>query len=221
MAVGDIYELTDVQKLFDQQVLNVYFYQQVTAVIPISPTPNVAAVMADEFANSALFTAIRSVQSTALEHQGIYVRNLFDSSDQYDLLGSWFGTSGGAAAITTTFDAVGFRENSNNGSVRDGAKRLAGLEDGTQTDGVIVGAGTLTALAGIANEMEASIFAGVILPIATWEPVVVKRVRSGTPGNYEYRLPENSGELIFGKIIEVLFNVLITSQVSRKVGVGD
>lgn len=220
MSVGDVYEIVDVQTLKGQQVLNVYTYLQFGAVVPVPPTPNIAAVLAVAFSEHDVFLNALGLQSTEVEHTAIKVRNLFDVSDQYDLIGSWLGENGTAGGIQTTFDAIGFLEGIDNGAVRPGHKRLAGIPDANADDGVITNAGELSTAAAYANAASTNIQAGSILPVDTWSPVVVKRVRSGTPGNYEYRFPNNSGELIFGTILEVAFNALLTSQVSRKIGRG-
>lgn len=220
MSVGDVYELVDVQTLKGQEVLNVYQYQQIGAVVPLDPTPNIAAVLAYEYSVGPLLGSLRSVQSPELEHTAIRVRNLFDGSDVYDLVGSWPGASGGAPAIDSTFNAVGFVESLNNGLVKPGHKRYAGLTDDVQTDGVITGSGALGVLATMGTELGQNIQVGLIIRTDGFEPGVCKRIRSGVAGDYHYRFPTSSGELVWGKIIEAAFNILITSQVSRKIGVG-
>lgn len=220
MGVGDVYELVDVQTLAGQEVLNVYQYQQIGAVVPISPTPNTAAVLAYEFTQADVFGCIRGNQSPELEHTAIRVRNLFDGSDVYDLVGSWPGLSGGDPSIDTTFNALGFIETLDNGLVRPGHKRYAGLCDDAQEDGVFTSSGGLTLAAACAVALAQNIQVGLIIRTDGFEPGVCKRVRSGTPGDYEYRFPSSTGELVWGKIIEAAFRVLLTSQVSRKIGVG-
>jgi hypothetical protein len=220
MGVGDVYELVDVQDLYGQEVLNTYTYQQTAAVIPVSPTPNVAAVFASQWSDQILPT-IAAMQVGDLVHNEIRVRNLFNDDDAYSLLISLPGSRSPASADTgPSFEAVGFAEEPSSGAVKQGAKRIAGIYGGISLDGVITNTTDLPLIDAVADILKLNVTAGTLIPLDSWSPIIVKRVRSGTSPNYEYRLPENSGELVFGFIIEVIFNLLVTTQVSRKVGRG-
>jgi hypothetical protein len=52
--------------------------------------------------------------------------------------------------------------------------------------------------------------------IPTFLPIIVKRILDGT----QYRLPANAGELVYGTVTDAVYNPLITTQTSRKIGVG-
>lgn len=218
MAVNDIYMITDQQRLYGQQVLNVYFYTQSVAFSPTAPT--IAENLASAFLGQVI-PDILAVQTGDLVHTGIVVRNLFNASDQFELPISLPGTDAGAASDTISgFEAIGFELAGSNAAVRNGQKRIAGLAGSAVTDGVITSAGHITLLNTLCAALEDPILDPTTMTVDTWFPCVVKRVRSGAPGSYEYRLPENLAESVISLVVDVLFDVIITSQVSRKIGIG-
>jgi hypothetical protein len=105
-------------------------------------------------------------------------------------------------------------------AVRRGAKRVAGVPDVWEASGTIYDPDGVAAGTALAEAMGRPVQVGLLLPSDVFFPVLVKRVRSGISGAYEYRLPESSGETVKTRIINVLFKILTTSQVSRKIGVG-
>lgn len=216
MAVNDIYEVTDVQTLNSQQVLNVYFYEQRAAFVPLAGST--AQALADEWVESVL-PAILACQTTDLVHVEVRVRNLFDASDAGIAVAGATGVIIDAAGTLPPFNAFGFQLNTDNAGIRPGSKRLAGVAEFAQNDGV-PDAAILVTLNTAADTMAEPITGGLIIEDDIMFPVVVQRVRTGVPGAYEYRLPETSGEATVGLIIETLVKMLITSQISRKVGVG-
>lgn len=216
MAVGDVYEVIDVQSLYEQQVLNVYFYQQQAAFIPLAGS--VAQALAEEF-EATVVSQIINVQSEDLAHVEVQVRNLFDPTDTGIAVSGQIGLQSSVGGTLPGFNAFGLQLNTDNAAVRPGAKRIAGLPESETGDG-IPSVAMVAALDDLADVLAAPITGGLIVMDDIMFPVVVQRVRSGTAGNYTYRLPENSGELVLGVVLEILVKLLITSQISRKVGVG-
>nr|CRY96414.1 hypothetical protein [uncultured prokaryote] len=217
MASGDIYEVTDVQTWGGQQFLNVYFYEQRTAFAPIGITT--AQALADEWSDTVL-PAILPTQGSDLLHVQTVVRNLFDDTDAGISITGLAGTDAAAeGGSMPAFNAWGLTLNTDNAGIRPGSKRIGGLIEEAQQGGVPT-ASAITALNAAADAIGAPIEGGLIISDDVMFPVVVKRVREGTEGNYTYRLPETSGEAVVGTIIEVLVRLLVTSQVTRKIGVG-
>lgn len=216
MAVGDVYEVIDVQTLQDQEILNVYFYRQEGAFVPLSGT--IAQALADEFVETVL-PDLANPQTVELLHTEVRVRNLFDPIDQGTAVAGVNGGRADSPDFLPSFNAWGFTLNHDNASVRPGGKRIAGVAEATQDDGIPNGTG-VSSLNVAAAAMAAPITGGLIITDDIMFPVVVQRVREGAPGSYTYRLPENSGELVFGQVIEALVKLFVTSQISRKVGVG-
>lgn len=129
MAIGDIYELIDIQILAGQQVLNVYHYKQLAD--PTIGTP-IAAL------EGAFYTFIQSLampaQSTSLAHLGYRVTNL-DNPDEFDVLVST-ETGQVAGDCLPPFCAWAFRLNRATRSVRNGQKRVGGVPEAFQVNGV-------------------------------------------------------------------------------------
>jgi hypothetical protein len=215
MATGDVYEVIDVQTQEGQQILNVYFYYQALPLVPLSGT--IAQALAEDWAD-LFIPLLVDFQVDTLVHEEVRCRNLFDEDDVGITITGDAGSNETSEALPT-FLAVGMKFNHDKPSVRPGGKRLPGLYEVIQDEGVIV-AGAVGKLDDLAEALAEPLPAGILIPVDTMYPCVVKRVREGDPGEYEYRLPEATGELIFGTVIEVLWDLLITSQVSRKIGVG-
>lgn len=216
MAVGDVYEVIDVQDLFGQEVQNVYFYLQEAAFIPLAGS--IAQALAEEFVEEFI-PLIALTQAVNIMHVEVRVRNLFDPTDAGIAVTGVIGEQADTGGILPSFNAWGLQFNTDNASVRPGAKRIAGIAEINQNNGVPT-PGMIDALNDLGDALAAPITGGLIIEDDIMFPVVVKRVRSGTSGNYEYRLPETSGELVFGRIIETLVKLLVTSQITRKIGVG-
>lgn len=207
MAFGDTYELIDVQTLAGQEILNVYFYRQNN--LAVSP---VAQDLIDSYIGQVL-PDIVATQTDNLLHTEIRVRNLFDASDSAS---DSISVPGGRPVgdYVSTFNAIGFALDQDNGAIKNGAKRYAGYHESDSEDGVITDPAMTALLVTLGAAITGTLDYGII---ATWLPIIVKRLLV-SPG--VYRLPENSGEQVYGSIIDAVFNPLVTSQVSRKIGVG-
>jgi hypothetical protein len=207
MAFGDTYELVDVQDLAGQEVLNVYFYRQNN--LAVAPT---AQDMIDSFVGQVL-PSIVATQTNNILHTEIRCRNLFDAADNAVDAISVPG-SRAVGDYVSTFNAVGFTLDQDNGAVKNGAKRFAGYHESDTADGVITDAAMIALLTTLSGALTGTLDFGII---ATWLPIIVKRllVYQGV-----YRLPANQGEQVYGSIVDAIFNPLVTSQVSRKIGVG-
>lgn len=215
VTVGSLYELTDVQTQDGQEVLNVYFYELGDLFATDDPTP--AQVLADNWVDQKL-DAIRNIQTSALNHSEIRVRNLFNTADSYTKAISLPGLDDEDA--DSNFDAMGFVLQGATTAVRKGAKRLGGLLDRYNTAGVMDDPALVATLDAASAAIQSPVQVGLIIMSDVFYPTLVKRVRSGVAGAYEYRLPTNAGEGVSTRIINVLWNALITSQVSRKIGIG-
>lgn len=215
---GDVYEITVVQDLKGQEVLNIYFYE--VTEIWIDTNPTFAQALVEDFVENTL-PDILAISTGDLTVSLVKGRNLFNEADSYSLPVSLEGTLYDASADTqTTFNAVGFTLGGETTAVKAGAKRFAGVADAVAVDGVITDGTMLTNCAGASTALERALQVGFLIGSDVAIPVIVKRVRTGTPGNYEYRLPATQAESVQTRIINALFSVLVTSQVSRKIGIG-
>lgn len=207
-AVGDIYQIVDVSVLNGQECLNVFFYRRTAEVLVGNPAQQVA----DTY-DASMLSAILPIQSGYVLHTEIRVQNLFDPSDQYTKVISEAGTW--PVVDDNPFNAIGFRLQQDNGDIRNGAKRFAGTADDMSSQGVIDNTDLITALLVTGGALIAGLDIGIVADAIV--PVIVKRILDGG----HYRLPENSGEAVYGNVVGALYNTDITSQVSRKIGRGE
>jgi hypothetical protein len=144
---------------------------------------------------------------------------LFDDTDAASFAPNAVGSLG-ALETLPPFVAIPFTLLGENPAVKNGAKRIVGVPEGPTSDGILDGAGYIGDCEALGDGMAAAITAGAVIPTDTWAPTIVKRVRSGTAGDYEYRLPENIGETVLSRIAGTLLDLVLSSQVSRKFGRG-
>lgn len=207
MAFGDTYELVDESEMAGQQVLNVYFYRQNNLAVTVT-----AQDLIDSYVGQVL-PDLCATQVDNVLHTKIRCRNLFDASDNAEMAISEPGTRA-IGEYASTFNAIGFELDQDNGAIRNGAKRYAGFAESDVADGVVSDPAFVALLTTLAAAITGTLDFGIL---ATWLPIIVKRILV-SPG--EYRLPANQGEQVYGSITDAIFNPLVTSQVSRKIGVG-
>lgn len=210
-ASGDIFEVIDEQKLYGQTILNVYFYKQAAVVL----TGDVPQQIADTFETNVI-PAVAALQTGDILHTAIHVRNLFNPAENTTSLISIPGSKYAAAADTApSFNSLGMRLKQDNGAIKNGSKRYSAFSVNDATDGVVTDATLITNLLALGAELitgqPIGIIANAILPI------IVKRILDSG----EYRLPATSGEAVIGNVTDALYNAQVTSQTSRKVGVGE
>ena len=206
-SVGDVYEVVDHSLQEGQEVLNVYFYLLETPVVGNAAEMAVASYIAE------VLPDVLNVQSPNVVHTEVSARNLFNVSETWSELISEDGNNPGDAL--PIFNAVAYRLIGDNSAVRDGQKRYAGLYEGGVTDGVIDDPTFLPLLVALGVQLATGLPIG--LDIDALIPVIVGRILV-SPG--VYRLPNNAGEAVLSRIVDALFNVEVTSQVSRKIGSG-
>lgn len=207
MAFQDCYELIDVSTWYGQQVLNVYFYQQNNALNP----GVTASDLVDGFIAEVL-PAIRPLQVSGVVHTEIRARNLFNPADNHIRAISLAGTNAGTDG-TNAFDAISFTLVQDNGAVRNGRKRYGGSPEDFAQNGVVNNSGAVTLLNTLGDALVEHFF---ISAADIFRPVILKRVLDGG----EYRLPASLGEAVIGMVVDAVWDALVTSQVSRKIGTG-
>jgi len=214
MGLGDVYELTDIQTYAGKEIVNVYFYRQ---YVIITPAINVATELASRWRDQIL-PSIAAAQNTQVVHTDIKVRNLFNDADQAELLINVPGT----VTLTSNenmprFVSARIELNAAGGAVKDGSKALGGIGEGYGLNGVISN-GSLQGLLITAAAKMREIVSEAVPPfsLSVFEPVIVKRVRSGTSGNYTYRLPTSISELAYGAIMNSIARFVLSTTNSRK-----
>lgn len=216
MGQYDVYEIVAKQSYKGQDVVNVYHYQQSEIILSLGGTT--AQFLLNRWRDTIL-PAIAACQDGALVYTELTCRNLFNSGDKGSILLSLAGGWGEQDSLPT-FNAVNFDMAGDNPAVRNGSKRLAGVLELSQSDGVLTHPESLNRYTAAAAAMAQSLIISPLGIVPEFFPVTVKRVRTGTPGAYKYELPETVQESVLSRIVSVLFDVLISSQISRKIGVG-
>lgn len=206
MAYQDIYQIALYQKYYSQEVLNVFYYRHNNASSNADASDLAASFV------SQVCPVIQNFQTSAVRQERIVVQNLFDSSDRLDSLLSLVGLRANLDA-EKAFVAVGFRLDHDNGSIRPGSKRFAGLDEGDVANGVITNTTAITRLNALGIALTQAL---TVAAVNVFVPVVVKRILDATG----YRLPATLSEAVIGVIQQAIWNVIATSQVSRKIGVG-
>lgn len=206
MAYLDVWELVDKSTFNGQEALNVFFYQNTDSTTP----PAGSSDLVSQYIATVLPKLVQ-VQGNNVLHTEISARNLFSPSDNHTESISTAGAVTGD--LMPNFNAFGFKMTQDNGAVKNGAKRFAGVSESAATDGVVTDSATIGALDDLATAMGQTLTVGVANVFA---PVIIKRILETTG----YRLPTSFGEAIIGLVIEVAWNTLLTSQTSRKIGVG-
>lgn len=214
MALGDIYELKHVARDADQKHMeNVYFY--VHSADPVGGSFSTQAQRLAEDWNTDVLTNILPNVPAGFVSTEIRVRNLFNPADNYVKPISRAGTrTAGVSELQPSWLAAIATLSTDNGLVRKGRKMLWGMFEADQNFGVIQAFGlpffaarAALCLLGISN-----LFGGA----KAFYPVVVKRIREGTAGNYTYRLPTNAVEAVFGNVQSAVVSTIVTSQDTRK-----
>lgn len=207
MGYNDIFQIIDRSTLSGQQVLNVYFYWD-----NFVGSTRDSSDLLDAFEGQML-PAVTAFQTPALLHTQLECNNLFVPADREVRTISVPGEIGGGDDLPN-FNALGVALTQDNGAVKNGAKRIGGIADSAQANGVWSGSGYLTLFNALADQLAAPLLDGII---EAWLPVIVKRLLV-SPGVYE--LPTSIGDAVFGVVTEAAWNPLVTSQTSRKIGVG-
>lgn len=205
---GSIFEVVDVQDNNGQEMLNVYFYRRDSLVAEGTPE---AQLLAEEFSTNVV-PPVTNIQNETITHTAVRVRNLFDPTDAYEYLISVPGVYNHVDEMST-YQAINFTLAHDNPAIKKGRKAFGGFEESHAADGIVAGAGFIDNLLDVAIAILDPLPSGII---DTFFPVIVGRILDA--GNY--RLPEDVGEAIFGGLTSATFNPLVTTQNSRKMGVG-
>lgn len=203
---NDVYQLTHTSLFDGVQVENVYFYQRGTGI----------SAGAEELANEwyeQVWPTINDFRSDDITSQAISVDNLFDPADTFTIFHSIVGEYGNVEVLPP-HDAVSFTLTRENATTRNGGKRMAGVPEGVQVDGIMNDSTWLTHMA----ELGAKFIAPILGTLAAewFLPVIVGRIEESTG----YRLPESASEAVVNAILDFSFNPDVSTQTSRKFGNG-
>lgn len=214
MALGDLYRVEVTSLQANQELLNVFTYEQTVQDGIVLP----ASTLSVSF-QAGIFPLWRAVCSVSWALARINVYNLFDVTDFVESVISPNLAGTVAGDVSPPFLTIGLRSPRTSLLVRQGKKRFSGIPETSITNGA-VSAGVITAWNNFATGLNDTI---PLVPPGTghvFSPRIVKRIPYTTPsGATAYRFPENAGEAI-----SVLANnwelERVTTQNSRKIGQG-
>lgn len=166
-AANDIIRITDIQTLFGQEVLNVYFYQ----VNNVTPLIGDYLAVFGEWFHDTILTPLIALQTSDLVHTSLFLENISNGVD-IESFTTDFPVPGASATSDTMppFVSWGFQLLREERNTRNGYKRFAGVPEIYVTDGVASGAG------GLITAVEDVLGEDVVVGIATVAaPVILKR----------------------------------------------
>lgn len=206
LVVGDILSLEDRQLFLGETMVNVYYYQVVSFE---------ANVMLDDIAaewQAVKMNTIQAVQSGAVEHTRLVLRNLTNGVDIEELpLTGEIGAVGGDAYPSLV--ALSIRLVRATAVTRHGSKRIGGLPE-ANFNGNAPLAGAVANITAMANAL-GSTFEKVGTVDEDFElvPVIIGRVHEPA---------ENAGDLDLDVVNGVTGGsfIRVTSQTSRRQGRG-
>lgn len=209
MALSDCYMVRDIQDFFGEQMLNVYFYQD---LLLASTAENVV----DSFVADVL-PKVLDIQNGSIKHVLVDAVNLGDPGNFYEEIHDDVGTYSGD--MLPPFNAINYSLRLNSRLLRPGSKRYAGVNESVQINGLLTDATYLTKVEALRVQQSAILLSGVL---STFQPIVVKRVKYNPDPldetHFAYRLPQTDEEFVFGNVIDALTTTHVSHQVSRKVG---
>lgn len=209
MSLNTIYQLRHVQQFGTggKMLENVYFFNHTAGL-------GVAIDLAQDFQNIML-PLVHALQSNVVVDKSIDVINLGNLGDFYST--PVIDSGDHDAQSLPPYAAVGFTQKLDTRAVRKGSKRISGVPEFAQSNGVITDGGYITAM----NNLRAQLQIAMTSVSDTWLPVVLKRVKTAVEGTvpqqYKYRLPRTDGELVVGNVVTCLTSPALTHQTSREV----
>lgn len=194
MAVGNRYQLIDFQTYVGNDILNVYYYRQVAG------THTAAVELVDLFVSSVL-PFITAVQHEAVTHISIGAKNL-DVPTDFNLTPLVTGNVGQVTGQgLPPFVAWAFRLVRTQTDIHNGAKRIVGVAEGWQANGV-ADSTVVSALNDLAEAMA--------LTLDNFEPRIMRKLLDSEGHLIGYEdFPMGAGQY-----------VRISSQNTRKFGRG-
>lgn len=218
--VLDLFLLTHQTQLLGQMCINTYTYvltEQVGSPLPAAQSLRDAwriRFLETDGAGFQCGSISDDLLSVLVRSQNLY--NDLDYSEYLD--GTAAGTS--TAEPMPPWVTFSFRTPWLGPALRRGFKRIPGVGEGYGNSGII-NAGNLANLANFSSVMNESLTVVSGDDSITFHPCVVKRIKYVTPnGKDAYRLPENAQEGVFDIVQGWQAETELTTQNSRKRGVG-
>lgn len=151
MAAGDIYQckLHQTWGVGGQELLNVFYYKHNTG--------SGNAIVIGNLCDFYLLNKFKVMQATTIQYTGFEIINLNNPEDYHTQPPSVAGGTDNSGEALPPFVAWAFRFNRTTRAVRNGQKRLAGVSEGSQSNGNPNGLDITTALTEAADIMQTTL----------------------------------------------------------------
>ena len=202
----NVYQLSDEYTVYGQQCRNVYFYQ-IGAALSFDAQDLVEDWIAE------VLPSVRAVQPANVIHTRVSAFNLFDPTEAGEVLHSLAGTNTSVGQPLPPMIAAAFTLARDTPATRSGKKRVYAGGEAVTVDGAWEDSTFLAALATLAGKMAATI---TVTLVQRWFPVIVKRIVDGLT----YRLPVSQSEATVNGVAGGLVSSIVSTQNTRKIGVG-
>lgn len=209
MAANDFYKVNTYSTMLGSSCQNEYWYRQETGT-------GGAVELADAFITLVL-DIVRLVQSSQILYNLIKVYSQQGGTDfiEIDLTGQ-NGLNG--ANSLPPFCAIALSTPRKRSDMKPGQKRLVGIPDIYDDQGVITNVDYLAAIDDVADALSTDL--GDVGTSSVWSPVIVRRVKTTVNGKTYYVVPDPITNSDYYAADAWFKRVNVTSQVSRKYGVG-
>lgn len=205
MALADIAVIEFVQAYNNEEIRNVYTYERLN-------TSALWNSLLQEFEEN-IVPATNGLQSGLVTNRLMRLTVLGDLSVlEEEVLtggGAWTGTQ-----MLPIHDCINFTLRPAGRQVRSGKKRISGLSEDIQSNGIVNLPQAVAAMDTLRSRMGSRLPDGAVN--ADFRPVIVKRVLyTTTAGTEAYRLPKPGDALTIAEVNTVTVNPKITTQRSR------
>ena len=179
MPLNTTYQIVHVQAFEGREILNVYFYDHIAGT-------GISGDLGLAF-QSNIEPLVNALQCDVIENLGLEVSNLGVTTDFSTLTG--VGGGNNAEEMLPPTIAISYTFKSTDRAIRPGGKRYAGVAGDFVAIDTITSAPYLAAM----ETLRAALAANIVSGGDTWQPVLVKRIKTAvagtTPVRYTYRLP--------------------------------
>lgn len=206
MALADIYVVDFKQRFGIEDTHNIFTFERGEGGSPFG--------LADAFITT-LVPPINNMQSSVIANVSVRVYGLTEDAPLWEQDVAGQGTIADAE-ILPLHDAANFTMKVGTRAVRPGSKRISGIPEAGQVNGMFETVGYLNLLNLVRLALAAPVSAEAEVD---YTPVVVKRIKYAVPDSdpvrYAYRFPTEGDPLVYAPVAACLLNRKVSHQTSR------
>lgn len=208
---ADVLEVTINALLEGQKISNVLHFQKEDNLVDMSEVEVALTELVLNF--------YRPLACADIYFEDVTYRNLFNPSEQGTIVMGFGGTKAGDAF--PAHDTLNVSLSHDEPAIRKGRKAVFGMSD-DDAIGSLFTFSTISTATPLVSAMFAEPLRTIDNPAVTLlRPVVVKRVAELINGVTRYRLPTSVAEALVGFVYDVVIDVYVRTQNSRKIGRGN